>query len=277
MLSQLIADEQGEYPLDLRAGKSPFTHKDNDVFAINDLDGVYDYIEGSKEWFVDIYASTIIDKYPHADFTGSALTSTAFEEALKREPMTAREKFEARLGDLGLWEEWCQQGRCGRIATTTDYGIIILCNEGTGDDNYTESLYPHISTMQKDDNFRLNALSEFCGHGDNQFVYDLCMWVARPNEYECPLFPVDVYFIWDNPSVTFFKDDQEPASVAEYVFAKQTEEHCIDCGEDVMLSQELKVQKCPNCGRWIVPCSACPLEHCQHPCPLERFASILNR
>ena len=34
-------------------------------------------------------------------------------------------------------------------------------------------------------------------------------------------------------------------------------EVCPDCGEEVMLDAELKVQTCPNCGMRIVPCSMC--------------------
>lgn len=269
MLSDLIAGEQGEYPLDLRAGKAPFTHKDNDVFDINDLDGVYDYVNGSKEWFVDVYANTIIDRFPHADYTGSALTSATFEEALKSEPKTAYDKFVARLEELGLWEEWCQQGRCGRIAKTTQEGIIILCNEGECDKVYTESFFPPMSKMQEDDDFRLNALYEFCDHDDSGFIYNLCLWVARPNENKCPLFPVDVYFCWDSPKVTCFEDDVQENT-------NKPTEWCSNCLEDAEIVNEFKVQKCPNCGEWLVPCSLCPLEDCVKVCPLERLATMLN-
>lgn len=278
MLSQLIADEQGQgkYLLDLRAGKTPFTYKDNDIFDINDLDGVYDYVEGSKEWFVDIYVNTLVGRFPHADFTGSALTSTEFEEALKNKPKTAYEKFEARLKELELWDEWCEQGRCGRIAKTTKDGIIILCNEGENDKVFTESLFPPISEMEQSDAFRLNALYEFCDHDDDVFLHKLCLWVARPIN-PCPLYPVDVYFCWENPKTIDFVDDEKIAGLAEYVFAKTTEEVCEYCGENVELSQELKVQKCPKCGKWLVPCSACPLaDCCASKCPLERMAEILN-
>jgi predicted RNA-binding Zn-ribbon protein involved in translation (DUF1610 family) len=55
-------------------------------------------------------------------------------------------------------------------------------------------------------------------------------------------------------------------------------EFCEYCEEYVELSQELKVQRCPKCGKWIVPCSACPLEGCYASrCPLERMAQLLNK
>ena len=278
MLSQLIADEQGqgEYLLDLRAGKTPFTYKDNDIFDINDLDGVYDYVEGSKEWFVDIYANTLVGRFPHADFTGSALTSAKFEEALKSEPKTAYEKFEARLRELELWDEWCEQGRCGRIAKTTKDGIVILCNEGESDKAFTESWYPPMSEMEQSDTFRLNALYEFCDHDDDVFLHKLCLWVARPIN-PCPLFPVDVYFCWENPKVIFFEDDTEKEEeTPAYKVEKTTEEWCPHCDECVDLAGEFKVQRCPHCGKWIVPCSLCPFEDCVRRCPLERLALILN-
>lgn len=48
-------------------------------------------------------------------------------------------------------------------------------------------------------------------------------------------------------------------------------EVCPDCGEEVMLDAELKVQTCPNCGMRIVPCSMClacdtDKPYCSHCC-----------
>ena len=280
MLSQLIADEKGDYPLDLRAWKEPFTQKDSEVFSIDDLDGAYDYIEDSEDWFVDIYAITLDGKYSHADYTGSTLTfpalKKAMEEEWQKEPKTAYEKFEARLKELELLDEWCEQGRCGRIAKTTKDGIVILCNEGESDKAFTESWFPPMSEMEQSDTFRLNALYEFCDHDDDVFLHKLCLWVARPIN-PCPLFPVDVYFCWENPKVIFFEDDTEKEEEAPaYKVEKTTEEWCQHCDECVDLAGEFKVQRCPHCGKWIVPCSLCPFEDCVTRCPLERLALILN-
>lgn len=215
MLSDLIAGEQGEYPLDLRAGKAPFTHKDNDVFDINDLDGVYDYVNGSKEWFVDVYANTIIDRFPHADYTGSALTSATFEEALKSEPKTAYDKFVARLEELGLWEEWCQQGCVGRVGAETSEGIKILVHEDE-DDRFTEFSYPPMREMEKSDQFRIKALEEFYPvmSDDKEFMNKLVRWVANPANVN-PLFPVDVYFLWSDYTWQDFVDDK-PVEVIKH-------------------------------------------------------------
>ena len=48
--------------------------------------------------------------------------------------------------------------------------------------------------------------------------------------------------------------------VKEYEY---TYEVCPECGEEVQLRAELKVQTCPNCGKRIVACSMC--EACYEP------------
>lgn len=56
-------------------------------------------------------------------------------------------------------------------------------------------------------------------------------------------------------------------------------EYCPHCETEVELSNEFKVQICPNCGKHIVPCNLCPLlaeGNCQGLCPLEKMAKILN-
>lgn len=62
------------------------------------------------------------------------------------------------------------------------------------------------------------------------------------------------------------------------------EEYCGHCDTYVLLTDELKVQKCPNCGRAIVPCSICPmLEQDNYPllkcssCPLAKLCESANK
>ena len=43
----------------------------------------------------------------------------------------------------------------------------------------------------------------------------------------------------------------------EPIDTKHCWEVCSNCGEEVMLDAELKVQTCPNCGNRIVTCSMC--------------------
>jgi len=59
-----------------------------------------------------------------------------------------------------------------------------------------------------------------------------------------------------------------------------TFEVCPYCEEEVALENELKVQRCPNCGKWIVTCSMCrntELNYtCDKNCCLEILAHSLN-
>ena len=42
--------------LDLRVGRYPYeVNVDNEVFSIDELDEIWDYVEGRVEWYVDIY------------------------------------------------------------------------------------------------------------------------------------------------------------------------------------------------------------------------------
>lgn len=61
------------------------------------------------------------------------------------------------------------------------------------------------------------------------------------------------------------------------------EEYCNNCGSYVKIQNELKVQVCPICGRFIVPCNLCPLTDDEHNnastcelCPLERLCKSMN-
>lgn len=57
-------------------------------------------------------------------------------------------------------------------------------------------------------------------------------------------------------------------------------EYCPHCDCEVELENEFKVQKCPECGMYIVPCNLCPLleqNNCNNgKCPLEALANELN-
>lgn len=171
------------------------------------------------------------------------------------------EKFEKRLNELGLYEEWCKIGQIGRIGTETEDNIIILVHEAD-DDAYSEFTFPPMREMSVKDDFRDRALAEFVDAGDEKFIRELVRWWINPKN-KCPLFPADVYLLWDDCSYIDFEDDA-------------TEEYCPHCNTIVDLEDEFKVQRCPNCGTWIVPCSICPLGNCVAKCPLERYAIILN-
>ena len=55
-------------------------------------------------------------------------------------------------------------------------------------------------------------------------------------------------------------------------------EYCPHCENEVMLTDEFKVQICPECGKAIVPCSICPFQpyKCSSNCPLEALCNQLN-
>lgn len=75
-LSALIEQAQEEYVLDLRASRSPYdAWDDNEVFTINELDEVYDYIKDSDEWYVDIYENVPDDRGGCAYYLGESLVS----------------------------------------------------------------------------------------------------------------------------------------------------------------------------------------------------------
>lgn len=56
-------------------------------------------------------------------------------------------------------------------------------------------------------------------------------------------------------------------------------EVCPYCDEEVEISAELKISRCPNCGKWIVHCSMCfnpELNYSCKDCCLEVLAHKLN-
>lgn len=121
--------------------------------------------------------------------------------------MTAEQKFESRIKELGIWERWCINQQCGRIGAWTDSNTIVLVHEYE-DDDYTEFRFPPLSELAKDEEFRKKALKEFVEAGDEKFIRDLVWWYLD-KKYECPLYPEDVYAIegactWEN-----FKDDED--------------------------------------------------------------------
>ena len=72
------------------------------------------------------------------------------------------------------------------------------------------------------------------------------------------------------------KRDLFKQMLSKLIADEKGDEWCQHCDNEVELAHELRVQKCPSCGKWIVPCAMCPLTDCSPKCPLERMASILN-
>lgn len=193
--------------------------------------------------------------------------------------MKAYEKFEARLRELGLYNEWLEQGAIGRVGIELKDKIIILVHEDNKD-AYTEFIYEPMRELEKHHEFRRKALNEFRTICDEGFLRRLVDWYLDP-KCECPLYPVDVYFL-GSASFLNFEDDveeKEAESKQNNLFHKDgdpIEEWCVHCDTCAHIEDEFKVQRCPNCGKWIVPCFICPLQSCARPCPLERLAIMLN-
>mgnify|MGYP003288800029 CR=1 FL=1 len=59
---------------------------------------------------------------------------------------------------------------------------------------------------------------------------------------------------------------------------KYTIEYCSSCEQEVKLKNEFKIQKCPKCGAYIIPCNLCPIDNeCTSKCPLDILCRIFER
>lgn len=216
-LSRLITEvkKESDHVLDLRIEKTPWCQQNKAIFSISEMDSAFEYIKDSQEWFVDIYENVWFGKTGTAEFTGIALLSENFSKLLNKRPLTAEEKFDARLKELGIYEDWCQQGCVGRVGVETSEGIKILVHEDE-DDRFTEFTYPPMREMEKKDQFRIKALEEFypAMSDDKEFMSKLVRWVVNPANKN-PLFPVDVYFLWSDYAWQDFVDDK-PAEVTKH-------------------------------------------------------------
>ena len=131
--------------------------------------------------------------------------------------MTAKEKFEARLKELGLMVEWIKQGECGKVAVEREDGIILLVHEND-EDKFTEEHFPTFSELRKNPKFVEECKKEwYANWDDDKFVRNLACWLDGYSD-ECPLFPVDVYFP-GNEMMTEgkdFEDDEDEDEEEEY-------------------------------------------------------------
>lgn len=122
--------------------------------------------------------------------------------------MTAKEKFEARLKELGLWEKW-QKGAEHVGAVCLD-GTIIILSHYCDDDPYTEDEFPPFNELRKNEQFRKECWNDFSCHKDSKFVADLARWLSGKTEI-CPLYPVDVYLPANGLEISskVFEDDKD--------------------------------------------------------------------
>ena len=109
--------------------------------------------------------------------------------------MTKEQKFEARLVETGLMDEWNKIGRLGRVAKADENGDITLFIHEGESDNYSEIHYPSFNVLRMNYSFVKGCILEWRGTGGD-FEKQLDDWLAYGmcSSTGCPLAPVDVYF-----------------------------------------------------------------------------------
>lgn len=123
--------------------------------------------------------------------------------------MTAREKFEARLKELGLESEYSKGGHVGKVMDDGSSVVLVHIEDEPGD-GYTEFRYKPYEELWKDPQFREKIKKEFYESDDDHFVAELAYWLdIHKNGAKCPLFPVDLY--WADIDCEYFdyEDDKE--------------------------------------------------------------------
>lgn len=157
--------------------------------------------------------------------------------------MTAKQKFEARLKELGLYEEWVKQGECGRVAVEREDGIILLVHE-SDKDRFTEEHFPTFSELRKNPKFVEECKEEwYTDWDDDRFVRNLACWLDGYSD-ECPLFPVDVYFP-GNQMMTEWKDFEDDENDDEEEYQSQLENNKTQIS---LMQSFLKLYRNQLCG-----------------------------
>lgn len=137
--------------------------------------------------------------------------------------MTAREKFLARLKELGLYDEWAATGDMA-AKFMDDMSIVIMVHyEWEKEDPYHELHFPPFNELRDNEQFVKECRENFFEHNDDKFVADLARWLEYgPGcRYECPLYPRDAYFPASGleTEIIEFKDDDETATAREAIQA----------------------------------------------------------
>lgn len=152
--------------------------------------------------------------------------------------MTAKQKFEARLKELGLMDEWTKQGECGKVAVEREDGIILMVHENNKD-KFTEEHFPTFSALRKNPKFVEECKEEwYADWDDDKFVRNLACWLDGYSD-ECPLFPVDVYFP-GNEMMTEWKDFEDDENDEEEEYQHQIADNA---DEISVMQQRLSLDK----------------------------------
>lgn len=142
--------------------------------------------------------------------------------------MTAQEKFEARLRELGLDEQYNKVG--DMVGKVLDDGrvVVLVHYEWERNDPYTELVYPSYEELWKNERFRKACKDEFYTNcdGNYEFIAKLAMWLDLHKDWtKCPLLPCDLYWLpggfetsWQN-----YQDD----ATAEEIIKNLVKEHSV--------------------------------------------------
>lgn len=117
--------------------------------------------------------------------------------------MTAKEKFERRLKELGLYNEWTG---FGRLSIENDNGIITMIHLDDKDD-YSEIHFDTLNELRSNKEFYDKAIKELVGSPVVE-LYKFTRWIV--NGFQCPFGPNDIYFFAPMKQIINFKDDEEP-------------------------------------------------------------------
>lgn len=132
--------------------------------------------------------------------------------------MTAREKFIARLKELGIYEQWLKEDHVGKVLD--DGTIVVMIHVDTDPtDTYTEIRYPSYENVRKNPKSCRKLKEEFYGQGEPEFVAKLAYWLDLPDgKSECPLFPVDLYWAQVEGADWFnYEDDEDEEEYQAFV------------------------------------------------------------
>lgn len=145
--------------------------------------------------------------------------------------MTAQEKFEARLEELGLTVAYETTG--DKVGKVMDDGTIVILVHYPWEpgDPYTERRFPSFDELRKDEQFVKECMDNFFENDDDKFVADLARWLQYGSEcrYPCPLYAEDVYFAANGLELSVFnyEDDPEPPQTAEEIIKNLVAEHSL--------------------------------------------------
>lgn len=123
--------------------------------------------------------------------------------------MKAREKFEARLKEFGLLDEWKKEAGFGRIGI--EKGEIIVFAHMGADDDYTEDHFPAFNVLYNCEDFRKECL-EYAMKDveDKKLTIQILGWLLDKS-MPCPLDPTDITFFVASHclgGITFYDDEE---------------------------------------------------------------------